>query len=241
MIMCGQELRVDIRPGRTARTPLLLLSGIGISYEVFDRLIGELDPTVEIIRVDVPGVGGSPQAAVPYGFPQLAKLLARMLDDLGHQRVDVLGFSWGGALAQQFALQFPTRCRRLVLVSTSTGLLSIPGDPDVMAKMLAPKHFRELKEVRSLLRGSQVATSRLGYAYQLGAVACWTSLPFLQLIRQPTLVIGGDDDPIVPVANARLLAGLIPHANLHIFTGGHIEPLVSPADFGPLINQFLDI
>jgi len=239
VITCGQELRVDIRPGSGNKPPLLLLSGIGISYEVFDELIPTLDRSVEIIRIDVPGVGGSPEASLPYGFPQLAGLLARMLDDLGHRQVDILGFSWGGALAQQFALQFPSRCRRLVLISTSTGALSIPGDYEVLTKMLAPQHFRELKEVRALLRGTRVATSPVGYAYQLGAVICWTSLPFLRLIRQPTLVLGGDDDPIVPLANARLLAGLIPHAELHVFPGGHIDPLIAPQDVGPIITRFL--
>ena len=104
------------------RTPLLLLSGIGIGYEVFDRLIDALDPDIDIIRVDVPGVGGSPVALLPAGFPQLAGLLAALLDDLGYRQVDVLGFSWGGALAQQFAVQYPSRCRRLILMSTSTGL-----------------------------------------------------------------------------------------------------------------------
>ena len=65
------------------------------------------------------------------------------------------------------------------------------------------------------------------------------SLPFRPLIRQPVLVIGGDDDPIVPVANARILAALIPHATLHVFAGGHVEPLTAATDFGPRITQFL--
>ena len=69
------------------------------------------------------------------GFPQLAWMLSRMLDDLGYRQVDVLGFSWGGALAQQFAAQHRNCCRRLVLVSTSTGVMSVPGNPKVLAKM----------------------------------------------------------------------------------------------------------
>jgi len=78
----------------------------------------------------------------PYGFPELARLLAVLLDELGHQQVDVLGFSWGGALAQQFAVQYRCRCRRLVLICTSPGLPSIPGRPQVVVKMLTPKRFR---------------------------------------------------------------------------------------------------
>jgi poly(3-hydroxyalkanoate) depolymerase len=250
---CGQDVRVGIRPGHGSGTPLLLCSGIGISFEVFDLLVDALDPDLEIIRVDVPGVGGSPDRLLPYSFPELAGLLATILDRLGHDKVDVLGFSWGGALAQQFAVQCPDRCRRLILVSTSTGMLSIPGSPEALSRMLTPQNmtandaaslfYDEVgvhgDEVRRLFRKTQIAASGLGYLYQLVAMSCWTSLPFLQLIRQPTLVIGGDADPIVPVANARLLAKLIPHAVLHTFAGGHIEPLASPAKFSKLISVFL--
>ena len=251
--LCGQDIRVGIRPGNGSGTPLLLCSGIGISFEVFDLLVEALDPDLEIIRVDVPGVGGSPDRLLPYSFPELAGLLAGVLDRLGHAKVDVLGFSWGGALAQQFAVQCRDRCRRLILVSTSTGMLSIPGNPDVLSRMLTPQSItvdeaasllfdqagRRGDEVRQLFRTTQIAASGLGYLYQLVAMSCWTSLPFLQLIRQPTLVIGGDSDPIVPVANARLLADLIPHAVLHTFAGGHIEPLASPREFTRLISAFL--
>ncbi|MET0967523.1 MAG: alpha/beta hydrolase [Nakamurella sp.] len=250
---CGQDIRVGIRPGDGSGTPLLLCSGIGISFEVFDLLVDSLDPDLEIIRVDVPGVGGSPDRLLPYSFPELAGLLAAILDQLGHAKVDVLGFSWGGALAQQFAVQCRDRCRRLILISTSTGMLSIPGSPEALSRMLTPQNmtvndaasllYDEVglhgDEVRRLFRKTQIAASGLGYLYQLVAMSCWTSLPFLQLIRQPTLVIGGDADPIVPVANARLLAKLIPHAVLHTFAGGHIEPLASPDEFSRLISLFL--
>lgn len=249
----GQDLRVGIRPGSRSGTPLLLCSGIGISFEVFDLLVDALDSDIEIIRVDVPGVGGSPDRLIPYSFPELASLLAAVLDQLGYPEVDVLGFSWGGALAQQFAIQCRNRCRRLILISTSTGMLSIPGSPEALTRMLTPQSitadnaasllYDEIgphgDEVRRLFRNTQIAASGLGYLYQLVAMSCWTSLPFLALIRQPTLVIGGDADPIVPVANARLLANLIPHAVLHTFPGGHIEPLASPGEFSRLISGFL--
>ena len=127
----GQRLRIGIRPGSgaTATPPLLLLNGIGAGLEVLDPLVAALDPAVEVIRVDVPGSGGSPVGAFPLGYPQLAWLLARLLDDLGHATADVLGYSWGGGLAQQFALQCPARVRRLVLISSSTGALSVPDHP----------------------------------------------------------------------------------------------------------------
>lgn len=251
----GQQLRVEVRPGNGNGIPLVLCSGIGISYQVFDRLIEALDPGIEIIRFDVPGVGGSPVRAWPYGFPELAQLLAGLLTELGHQQVDLLGFSWGGALAQQFAFQYRDRCRRLVLVSTSPGALSVPGRPDVLAKMLTPKRFRgpnhiagllyegdvgdHGEDVRRLFRRSQTAGSSLGYLYQLAAAASWSSLPFLPHLRQPVLVLGGDGDDIVPVINARIMAALIPNATVHIYTGGHVEPLAAAAEFAPMITRFL--
>ena len=255
----GHELRVDIRrgagDGNGSRPPLLLLSGIGIGYEIFDRFVAALEPDGDVIRVDVPGVGGSPTALFPMGFPQLATLLAALLDDLGYRQIDVLGFSWGGALAQQFALQYPGRCRRLILLSTSPGLVSVPGEPRVLAKLLAPQDFRDVRgaarmmygvdpdahtdDVRQLFRNSAATSSGLGYLHQLAAVACWTSVFFLPLIRQPTLVMGGDSDPLVPVANSRILAGLLPNATLRVFSGGHIEPLADPAITSALISHFL--
>jgi len=250
-----QDLRVDVRRGKPGGIPLLLLGGIGVSFESFDLLVEALDPDLEIIRVDVPGVGGSPISPLPLGFPQLALMLAQLLDHLGHQQVDVLGFSWGGALAQQFAAQHRGRCRRLILVSTSTGIMSVPGNPRVLAKMMRVESFYDPKaaaallyggddaehteDVRRLFRHTKVTGISLAYLYQLAAVACWASLPFLWMIRQPCLVIAGDDDAIVPLVNARLLAGLIPHATLHVFAGGHVEPLAAPQEFVPLIAKFL--
>ena len=251
----GQQLRVEVRPGNGNGTPLVLCSGIGISYQVFDRLIEVLDPGTEIIRFDVPGVGGSPVRAWPYGFPELAQLLAGLLTELGHQQVDVLGFSWGGALAQQFAFQYRDRCRRLVLVSTSSGSLSVPGRPDSLAKMLTPKRFRGPNhtagllyggdigdhgdDVRKLFRRSQTGGSSLGYLYQLAAAASWSSLPFLPHLKQPVLLLGGDADDIVPIINARIMAALIPNAIVHIYTGGHVEPLAKPTEVASMINRFL--
>jgi poly(3-hydroxyalkanoate) depolymerase len=253
----GQRIRVDVRRGDGSRTPLLLCCGIGASFEVLQPLVDALDPDLEVVRFDVPGVGGSP-AGLPYRFPQLAWLLARVLDQLGHRQVDVLGLSWGGGLAQQFALQHPRRCRRLVLVGTATGMLMVPGHPRVLRRMISPRRFRDpeyaagmagflyggsarrrASEIREVFRHQLNAGSRRGYLYQLAAGAGWTSLPFLPLIRQPTLVLGGDDDPIVPLVNARILAGLIPRAGLHVYHGGHVDLVTEAPTLAPVIDEFL--
>src|ERR1700756_5560621 len=100
----GQQIRVNLRKG--SGVPLVLCNGIGASLEVLDPLVEHLDPDTTVVRFDVPGTGGSPDSPLPYGFPYLAAALLRLLDKLGLQgRIDVLGLSWGGALAQQFAFQ----------------------------------------------------------------------------------------------------------------------------------------
>src|SRR6202034_4837519 len=109
--------------------PLLLANGIGASLETFDPFVAALDPAIEVVRFDVPGVGGSPLPARPYRFTGLCRLIGRMLTTLGYDQADVLGISWGGGVAQHFALAQRSRCRRLVLVSTATGAIMVPARP----------------------------------------------------------------------------------------------------------------
>ena len=100
----GQVLRVGIRRGEKARPPLLLFNGIGANIESIEPFLDALNGP-ETIIFDVPGVGGSPAPWLPYRPWTLVRLSARLLEQLGYEQVDVLGVSWGGALAQQFAFQ----------------------------------------------------------------------------------------------------------------------------------------
>ena len=157
----GQRLRIAIRPGDGNRAPLLLMNGFGVNLEVLQPFVDALDPTIEVIRFDVPGTGGSPAPLIPYRFSVLAWLVTKMLDQLGYRQVDVLGVSWGGALAQQFAFQYPVRCRRLILVSTGTGALMVPGNPSALAKMATPRRYMDpayMEENAAALYGGKVRT-----------------------------------------------------------------------------------
>jgi poly(3-hydroxyalkanoate) depolymerase len=257
----GRTLRVAVRPGTDSSVPpLLLMNGIGASLEVLQPFVDALDIRRTVIRFDVPGVGGSPRPVVPYNLSTFTPVVGRALTLLGFtEPVDVLGLSWGGALAQHFAVQHRRRCRRLVLAATATGSLMVPANPRVLARMLTPRRHRDADYARSIAgdiyggtmrthpeRAAQVLHSatrlgpRRGYYFQLAASTGWSSLPFLKLIRQPTLIVAGDDDPIVPVVNARIMARLLPDARLHVYEGGHIA-LVTEADgLAPVIEEFLD-
>jgi poly(3-hydroxyalkanoate) depolymerase len=252
----GQQIRVNMRPG--SGVPLVLCNGIGASLEVFDPLVEQLDPDTPVVRLDVPGTGGSPDSPLPYGFPYLAVVLGMLLRKVGIVGpVDVLGLSWGGALAQQFAFQNPRRCRRLILVSTGTGAIMVPGGPAILAKMVTPRRFLDHdyaasiagdiyggtvrddpSTIKRLFDRQLMAGSRVGYLHQLLAGAAWTSLFALPLVRQQTLIVAGLDDPIIPVVNARIMGRLLPHATVHLHRGGHVDLITNAAELGPVIEMF---
>jgi len=252
----GQVLRVGIRRGEKARPPLLLFNGIGANIELLEPFLDALDGP-EAIVFDVPGIGGSPSPWLPYRPSSLARLSARLLEQLGHEQVDVLGVSWGGALAQQFALQQGKRCRRLVLAATSPGHLMIPGKLTALLKMVTPRRYKDpqyMNRVAGDIYGGALRTSPelvrkhlrhvrwssdYGYYLQLLAGFGWTSLPWLRLVAQPTLVMAGTDDPLVPVVNGRILASLIPHARLVTIDDGHLFLVTSASESAAMVSEFL--
>ena len=192
-------------------------------------------------------------------MPALARRLRQTLDLLDYGPVDLLGVSWGGGLAQQFALTRESRCRKLVLVSTATGSLMVPASPRVLRLMSTPRRYRDPEFARRIAgriyggairddpeRAVQVLGlqehrdgSTAGYWMQMLAMAGWTSLPWLPRIKQPTLILAGDDDPIVPLVNARIMATLIPRARLHVYHDGHLALVTDPASLVPMIVDFL--
>ncbi|MDQ3628048.1 MAG: poly(3-hydroxyalkanoate) depolymerase [Actinomycetota bacterium] len=257
----GLQVRVSVRPAQgrlAAEPPLLLCNGLGASLEVLQPLVDELDPARGVIRFDVPGVGGSPPPPFPYVLATLAAWVSALAGQLGHREFDVLGLSWGGGLAQQLAVQCRRRVRRLVLVATATGSLMVPAHPRVLAKMMTPRRHRDPAYAESiaadiyggsmrsspergarLLHAATRAGPRRGYYYQLAAATGWTSLPFLRMIQQPTLLLAGDDDPIIPLVNARMMARLIPRARLQVYHGGHLGVLTESDELAPVIEDFL--
>jgi poly(3-hydroxyalkanoate) depolymerase len=254
--VAGQRLRVARRLGRNDTPPLLLINGLGASLEVlepFARALGD----IETIRIDLPGTGGSPAPTIPYRPSGLATLLSDALDMLGCHVIDVLGISLGGAIAQQLARQHPERIRRVVLVSTGTGAIMVPGAPSALLSMLTPRRFTDPDYMASIapdLYGGRLRTSpelaagfhrvlkpggMLGYYWQILGLVGWTSIHWLSQIRQPTLVLSGADDPIVPPVNARIMSRLIPNARLHIFDDGHLGLLTSADELAPIVADFL--
>jgi poly(3-hydroxyalkanoate) depolymerase len=252
----GQDLWVVVKPGAKSRPPLLLFNGIGANAELAEPFMREMGD-VETVIFDVPGVGRSPAPALPYRPSTVARWAAGVASELGYDRLDVAGVSWGGAMAQQFAHQFPELCRRLILAATAPGVLMVPGKPSVLWKMASPRRYMDPKYMQSIaaeiyggkfradpnLAGMHAANmkgaSNLGYIYQLLAVAGWTSVPWLPWLKQPTLIVMGHDDPVVPLVNGRVLARLIPNSRLKVMPCGHLFIVTMPAETASMFARFL--
>ena len=252
----GQSLHVAIMHGSGREPPLLIFNGIGANWELARPFLDALTSTTAII-FDVPGVGSSPRPLLPYRPSTLARLAAALVAELSYAEVDVAGVSWGGAIAQQFAHQYPKLCRRLVLAATAPGVTMVPARLSVLTKMATPRRYIDKDYMRKVaadiyggafrsdpsLIGQHAAAMhgarKLGYLFQLLAVTGWTSLPWLWSLRQPTLVLMGRDDPLVPPVNGRILAALIPNAELRMIDDGHLFLLTRPAETAGLIEAFL--
>jgi poly(3-hydroxyalkanoate) depolymerase len=252
----GRTLRVAIwRASKaTAKLPILFFNGIGANIEAMAPMAELLDDR-DFITFDMPGIGGSPDPVVPYNALLMARIAALLLDRFEMSIVDVMGVSWGGAMAQQFALQNGARTNKLILVATSAGMLMVPGNPAALVKMADPRRYIDpdfmAKHFKTLYGGMVgnkaehigriTPPSKTGYFYQLMAMMGWTSAPFLPFMKTQTLIMMGDDDQIVPLANGKFLNFLIPNSELfvvenggHLFLLSHVEQSISA------IRAFLD-
>ena len=187
--------------------PLLLINGLtrplGSWFPFADAMTGR-----RIVSFDAPGVGESANSLLPLSIAQLAAICVAVLDELGLERVDVLGFSLGGAVAQELAGTYPTRVRRLVLAATSCGIGSTLAGWDMRDGVAVV--------VNGLVRANPVAT-----IWRVMAFAAWSSIPYLGSIEAPTLVVCGSEDRVAPIANSRSLANRIPNARLVELDEGH--------------------
>jgi poly(3-hydroxyalkanoate) depolymerase len=254
--LMGQVLRTAIwradKP--TGKRPVLFFNRIGANLELVQPLGEKLDDR-DIVTFDVPGVGESPDPDFPYRPWQMARLARKVLDYYGIDDVDVMGVSWGGGLAQQFAFQYRNRVGRVVLAATTTGFTMVPGKFEALSKMASPERYADPDFMRKNFEalygdGEEHASghasglkppSMKGYIFQMLAMAGWTSIPFLGQIKQPVLILAGDRDNIVPQINAKIIDTFLPNGRVHIVEGGGHLFLVSKADeVLPIIREFYD-
>jgi poly(3-hydroxyalkanoate) depolymerase len=241
--------------------PLLLCNGIGANLELalpFARSLADAG-VAPVVLFDLPGVGGSPSGLALPSLCHYARLAVGLLDALGHRAgFSVAGVSWGGALAQRIARNYPARVRHLILMATSPGIIMVPGRIGALLRMATPQRYfsrRYMADNAAAIYGGEMrgrpdlaadfarmtrAPSTRTYLQQLLAVSTFSSLPWLHRIRCPALVMGGDDDPLIRTFNLRVLKALLPDARLHLVRGGgHLFMIQRPDETAREIAAFV--
>lgn len=223
--------------------PLVLINGLGANVELWQPAQERLADVAHTISFDAPGIGRSRFSPAVLTHPVYARIICELLDELGVERCDVLGFSFGGTIAQQLVRSAPDRVRRVALVGTSCGWGGVaPAGRPVFAHCLryyarlAFGHAdRLLERVAPDPDSDRLTDARqgppptmTGLAKQCLAGATWSSLHWISTLRAPTLVIAGEHDALVPAANALMLARHLPEARCHVLAGEDHMLLLDP-------------
>ncbi len=240
--------------------PLILVEGLGTATWLWWKQTPELSRHFRVVAYDLRGSGWSDKPDEPYSIPMFADDLAGLMDALHIKQAHVLGISLGGYVAQEFAIRYPHKVKRLILCSTSTnGPHAIPPNPDIILALMTPVAGKDDLRDRIALSLSpgyaaahpsdveQMLAWRLDnpqpvYAYnrQLMSAVGWTSEGRLGEITVPTLVLAGSEDRVVPPQNAEILVAGIPHAEKVILQGaGHLLNVEQPEEFNKGVIRFL--
>lgn len=241
---------------RGSGPPLLLVHGLMVTGEMFDPVIDHFAARHRVIVPDLRGHGRSRDLPPPYTAAQLAADMSHLLDHLGIASVAVLGYSQGGAIAQQFALDHPTRCDRLMLCCTYASNMATAREKlegrllPLLVRVIGPKQIAKLmllvgakhmdKQQVAWLAGLMADQDR-----KLMVTACREAMAFdsrrrLAEIRCPTLVVAGSNDQAVPMHHANQLSDGIADSQLVIIDGAdHTLIWTQTAKFLRVIDEFL--
>ncbi len=237
---------------------LVLINGLGTSTWLWEKNIPALAKHFRVLAFDNRGAGYSDKPPGPYSIAQMSADLTGLMEYLGISRAHILGVSMGGYVAQEFALTHPEMVDRLVLVATGPGSsVQVPMSAEVLELLMKPSlgdgdlirqkfrlAFTEafLEKEMSHLVGLRLATPQPPEAYlaQARAGAAFDRYRDLPAIAAPCLIVAATGDVVVPVENARILAGRIPNSQLKIYQGFAHQFIVENArEFNRDLIQFL--
>jgi pimeloyl-ACP methyl ester carboxylesterase len=218
-----------------AGPPLLLVHGLMVTGEMFRPVIEHLVSRHRLIVPDLRGHGRSQGFPPPYSVAQLASDLSRLLDHLSIDCTSVLGYSQGGAIAQQLVLDYPQRCDRLVLACTyacnmATLRERLEGQvTPLLLHMLGSRRFAKVVIAQGMKQldkecGNWLISLLANQNTKLMVAAWREAMAFdsrsrLAQIRCPTLIVAGAHDTAVPIHHAKMLHAGIPGSQLAIFAG----------------------
>ena len=245
--------------------PLVLIPGFGAGLWIWFKQVAELAKSFRVIAYDPRGLARSSGAGGSSGFAsmgQLAEDLEALLRALQIERAHIVGASFGGFVAQEFALRYPEMTKTLSLCCTSYGGAGhVPPSAETLAALASTKGLNTGERVRANLllafSPEYVASEREEieqvialreanfvpeevYLHQLQAAMAFDASARVREIKAPTLVITGDEDIIVPSENSSNLAARIPHAELQIIEGGsHTFFIEKAGEFNRAVSEFI--
>ena len=242
--------------------PVLLVMGLGGDHHGWDLVRPELARHHRVVVLDNRDAGTSDEARGAYGIADMAADALGVLDHLGLARVHVVGASMGGAIAQQIALQAPTRVATLVLASTwartDAFLGAILGGWRLLVERLTPEEFfalqvpwaftsrflesppAEVVALQAEYRGRGVLRSVAAYQRQVDACLGHDTLGLLPILRTPTLVVVGEEDILTPPRYGRAIAAALGRAEVTMLgASGHACFLETPKPFTRRVLGFL--
>ncbi len=244
--------------------PLILISGFAAGAWLWFNQINDLAKYFQVITFDPRGVSRSKFIGkTSVSISQMADDLAELLDELEIEKASVLGTSFGGFVAQEFALRFPERLNKLILVCTSFGGKNhvLPNNFEVLTafaatenlnsaerirkfmipaftKDFAEKHFAVIEQT-CLLREQNEVPAKV-YLQQLHSATIFDLESQVSQISAQTLILTGDHDQVVPMQNAVNLSNLIPQARLEIVeNSGHLFFIEQAEKFNEIVTDFL--
>lgn len=241
---------------RGAGPPLLLVHGLMATGEMFEPVLAPLAARHRLIIPDLRGHGKSRGLGPPYTVAQLAADLSHLLDQLGIGSTAVLGYSQGGAIAQQLVLDDPKRCSRLVLGCTYAFNMATVREKlegrigPLLIRALGMKRLATLVLAQDLKQVDRARAQRVidmigGQDRDLMIAAWKETMAFdsrrrLAEITCPTLIIAGSKDEAVPIHHANMLHAGIAGSTLVVIDGAdHALIWARPAEFLRVAESFL--
>jgi pimeloyl-ACP methyl ester carboxylesterase len=241
---------------RGSGPPLLLVHGLMVTGEMFAPVLDRFAANHRVIVPDLRGHGRSRALPPPYTAQRLAADLSALLQQLDVASTAVLGYSQGGAIAQQLALDWPQQCSRLVLGCTYAFNMATPREQveghvaPFLVRVLGPRRFAQLGVS---LGTKELSKERAAWLVNLMAnqdrklmVAAWhETMAFdsrrrLAEIACPTLIVAGSDDQAVPMHHARMLHEGIRGSKLVVIEGaGHTLIWTHSDEFVRVTEEFL--
>jgi len=245
--------------------PLVLIAGFGVDHMGWSAVIDNLAENYRVILFDNRGAGQSDAPDQSYDIAAMADDIAALLDHLQIEQAYICGHSMGTSVAQQFALKYPQKSKKMILCNALPKLNTLSrmvfdiidrmivdgSSRDILCDFFVPwcysddtlanlDNHPQVKERNAYAKTTLYPQSVVGFKRQLEAVKSFDITKEAKNITVPTLLIAGDKDFLTPIEGSHYLADHIPQAELHIIKDtGHMSFVEKPKEFCEIVDTFL--